>query len=212
MLHSLLYFRYFRHLSELGESIEELPFLNEDPHSVLEVEPTKVSSLIALCHDQHQELLIAEEKKLQVWLFYNKLQYFSTVGNQLCKSINWQGIYDQVEGRLSAALPEARAPPQSRPSFGVEPLRGHDEAGGGRDGRRAAAAIRHRTNQHRTRGRRCFRTRIIKIRENESIYCREVLVFCSKLSEIHFIHRKNQNKNKTNKTFWETSVTRSCSW
>ncbi len=54
--------RYFRRLSELGECIEELPFCGDEDQ---EMETTKVSSLIALCHDGHQELLLAEEAKLQ---------------------------------------------------------------------------------------------------------------------------------------------------
>ena len=55
--------RYFRKLSELGEEIEELPYLGSN--ALLADQEVKVSSVVARCHDGHQELLLEEEEKLR---------------------------------------------------------------------------------------------------------------------------------------------------
>lgn len=57
--------RYFRRLSELGEAIEELPYVGDDESQKDCAGTTKVSTVISLCHDGHQELLLEEESKLQ---------------------------------------------------------------------------------------------------------------------------------------------------
>ena len=54
--------RYYRHLAEVGEAKEERQFLDLDPDFV---EDTKISELIAGCHDGHQDFLLEEETKLR---------------------------------------------------------------------------------------------------------------------------------------------------
>ena len=56
--------RYFRRLSELSEAIEEKPFSSSSSNGN-DIDGLKVSSLVARCHDAHQNLLLEEEEKLQ---------------------------------------------------------------------------------------------------------------------------------------------------
>ena len=67
--------RYFKRLSEIGEKMEagtyevlssEERTRRKDPYHVMkEKEEANILSVIAKCHDGHQELLLAEEAKIQ---------------------------------------------------------------------------------------------------------------------------------------------------
>ena len=56
--------RYFKNLSEIGEKMEVKDYETSDPHD-LEKQSDSLLSLVAKCHDGHQNLLLQEEGKLQ---------------------------------------------------------------------------------------------------------------------------------------------------
>jgi len=59
--------RYFKSLSAIGESMESAAFENQVKNKEQgSANSSNLLSLIALCHDAHQEHLLEEEASLQV--------------------------------------------------------------------------------------------------------------------------------------------------
>ena len=55
--------RYFKNLSQIGEKMESKDYETSDPEK-LEKQSDSLLSLVAKCHDGHQNLLLQEEEKL----------------------------------------------------------------------------------------------------------------------------------------------------